>query len=144
MSNKKIAKALGVNPSTVDRDVAAANAADAGNKPNKTKGTEKPPAANAAGGLTGAAAAAAVASAETKDERKAAKDEQREEDAVENGVGEVRCPLQDEAGVGNALRYDARKLPKFGEFISTSPRSQFRINPRVCHRTLAGGHVLRR
>ncbi len=73
-SNRQIAKVLGVNPATVDRDVAAANAADSKEKPKKNKGANKQPAAFAAGALSGAAAAA-VESEQTKDERKARSDD---------------------------------------------------------------------
>jgi hypothetical protein len=81
VSNRAIAKALGADEKTVRRD-AAANAAPADKKPSNAKGQKAASAANAAPTLTGAAAAKAVEKVEAKEERQAAKEEQRGVDAV--------------------------------------------------------------
>ncbi|SIO54823.1 hypothetical protein SAMN05443247_07911 [Bradyrhizobium erythrophlei] len=79
LSNRAIAKVLGVDESTLRAD-AAGNPASDKKKSNEAKGGSVPPAGNPAPGLSGAAAAAAVASKENKDERQAAKDQKRVED----------------------------------------------------------------
>jgi N6-adenosine-specific RNA methylase IME4 len=76
VSNRQIAKALGVGSSTVDRDTAP-NGAAAGKKPNTINEAKKPPAPNGAPALSGAAAAKAVEAKETKEERQAEKLEAR-------------------------------------------------------------------
>ena len=70
MSNRAIAKALGVNPSTIDDDIAGKPAG------GKTKGKKnKEPGGDTAGnpapGLTGADAAKTVAKTERKEQRQA-------------------------------------------------------------------------
>jgi phage N-6-adenine-methyltransferase len=65
-SNKQIAKVIGVNPSTIDEDVAAGNPASTSKKPNKIKAAKAPSAGNPARSLSGAAAAEAVAEKEAK------------------------------------------------------------------------------
>jgi N6-adenosine-specific RNA methylase IME4 len=81
VSNRKIAKVLGVGETTVRRDTAPNGAPD-DKKASKTKGQKASSAPNGAPALSGAAAAATVAKVEAKEERQAAKDETRKEDEV--------------------------------------------------------------
>jgi N6-adenosine-specific RNA methylase IME4 len=82
VSNRAIAKVVGVDPQTINNDLAE-KSADGKTKPKKDKAGPKGGAEfSAPGRLGGAAAAATVAKAEAKEERQAAKDETRKEDEV--------------------------------------------------------------
>jgi hypothetical protein len=70
-SNRAIARALGVDESTVRADTVRDNPAGAGKRTNKTKGGEVVTAGNPAPGLSGIDAAKAVAKTEAKERRQA-------------------------------------------------------------------------
>jgi hypothetical protein len=61
--------------------------------------------------------------------------------ASENGINEVRCPFDDEAGVGNTLLGDAGKVTKIGDFLSPAELCLLRVNPGIRHRALARRHM---
>lgn len=78
VSNKRIAKAIGVNPSTIDRDVAAFAADGKEETPSQRGGLRQ--AAAFAAALSGAAAAKTVAGAEARE----LKEQRREASRAEN------------------------------------------------------------
>jgi hypothetical protein len=85
---------VGVNPSTIDTDLAAHNQAVGKKKPKKNRDVDSTPTRNQAPTLSGAAAAKAVESHETKDERKAAKQEARDQREADLGAKQLALPTK--------------------------------------------------
>ena len=90
-SNRQIAKVLGVNRSTVDRDTGAIAPVSA-KKLNQINADKMQSGANAPPVLGGAAAAKAVESSATKEQRKLAKQEARIQREAELGAKQVALP----------------------------------------------------
>ena len=92
VSNRQIAKTVGVDPQTINNDLAE-KSADGKKKPKKNKAAPKGDAEfSAPGRLGGAAAAATVAKAETKEERKAEKQEARIQREAALGAKQFAMP----------------------------------------------------